>query len=221
MFERLVFTPVFKGLQPEALQLLMDDTHYQLRSYEKGVHVVAAGDICSGLYLLVSGVTRGEMTDPSGKSITIEEHHSPALLAPAFIFGEENHFPVDVVVLQEAKIMIIQRPDFIRMMQRNSKVLENYLNLISNRAHFLSQKIRFLTLKSLKSRIAEYIMDIAGDKLKIVELDKGQQELADYFGVARPSFARALSEMEAQGLIRYKNRFIEIIDKEKLAREIT
>lgn len=219
MIEKLSAISVFSGIQAEELRLLLNDTHYQMRSYQQGTCLACAGDLCVGLYVLLDGQTKGEMVDETGKRITIEEHQAPVALAPAFVFGDQHYFPVDVYVVKQAKVMIIQRIDFIRMMQRNSKLLENYMNMISNKAQFLSGKIRFLNLKSLKSKIAEYILNLSQDRLKIIELGKGQQALADLFGVARPSFARALGEMEEQGLIRYKNRSIEIVDKEKLSKE--
>jgi DNA-binding FadR family transcriptional regulator len=47
-------------------------------------------------------------------------------------------------------------------------------------------------------------------------LDQSQTELADFFGVTRPSLARTLAQMECDGIIRTKRREITIINREKL-----
>jgi CRP-like cAMP-binding protein len=43
-----------------------------------------------------------------------------------------------------------------------------------------------------------------------------QNDLADFFGVARPSVARALGELEEEGLIEAKGKNIKILDKKQL-----
>jgi DNA-binding MarR family transcriptional regulator len=47
-------------------------------------------------------------------------------------------------------------------------------------------------------------------------LDQSQTELADFFGVTRPSLARTLAKMEEEGIIRTKRREITILNREKL-----
>ncbi len=44
-----------------------------------------------------------------------------------------------------------------------------------------------------------------------------QNDLADFFGVARPSVGRALGEMEEEGIIEARGKNIRIIDKKRLA----
>ena len=48
-------------------------------------------------------------------------------------------------------------------------------------------------------------------------MDKTQNELAEFFGVARPSIGRALSELEESGLIEVNRKAITILDKDGLA----
>jgi CRP/FNR family transcriptional regulator, dissimilatory nitrate respiration regulator len=44
-----------------------------------------------------------------------------------------------------------------------------------------------------------------------------QNSLADFFGVARPSVARALGEMEEEGVLDVKAGRITILDRKRLA----
>jgi Mn-dependent DtxR family transcriptional regulator len=49
-------------------------------------------------------------------------------------------------------------------------------------------------------------------------LEETQQELADIFGVARPSLARTFKEMENEGLINIERKKITLLDEPKLKR---
>jgi CRP-like cAMP-binding protein len=96
-------------------------------------------------------------------------------------------------------------------------LLVNFLEMISNRTHFLSEKIKFLNFKTIKGKLANYILEKAGKESVLVTLGMTQNELADFFGVARPSVARALGDLEKEGYIEAKGKIIRIINKIGLA----
>jgi CRP-like cAMP-binding protein len=88
--------------------------------------------------------------------------------------------------------------------------------MISNRSQFLSEKIKFLNFKTIKGKLAQYILQKTEQGTKAVKLEITQNDLADYFGVARPSVARALGDMEEEGLIEANGKNIIIIDRQRL-----
>jgi CRP-like cAMP-binding protein len=96
-------------------------------------------------------------------------------------------------------------------------LLVNFLDMISNRSQFLSEKIKFLNFKTIKGKLANYILQKAGTDGMLVTLGMTQNDLADFFGVARPSVARALGNLEEEGYIEAKGKNIRILDKDGLA----
>lgn len=216
-FDILAQSPVFMGLSPEVLESLMENIHYQLKSYEKNDLVMTAGETCPGLFIVLTGSVKGEMTDYTGKTIKIEDVESPRPLASAFIFGKNNHFPVTVTANNEVKLLFIPREELLKLLQQNQRILINYLNSISSRAQFLSQRIKFLSFKTIRQKIAHYLLELAGDRLAIVELPLGQAQLADFFGVTRPALARALGEMAQDGYIEVQRRTVHILDKKRMS----
>jgi CRP-like cAMP-binding protein len=100
---------------------------------------------------------------------------------------------------------------------RNDIILVNFMDMISNRSQFLSEKIKFLNFKTIKGKLAHYILQKAEKGEIYLKLDKTQNDLADFFGVARPSIARALGEMEDDGYLEARGKNVKLIDKEGLA----
>jgi len=49
-----------------------------------------------------------------------------------------------------------------------------------------------------------------------VELKNTQQQLADLFGVTRPSLARVFGEMQKEGLIKITNKTVTLLNKKAL-----
>jgi CRP-like cAMP-binding protein len=200
--------PLFNGIPASELGLLLQQVHHQVQSYNKGELIVFSGDPCNKLLIVAQGSVKGEMIDLSGKTIKIEDIGAPRPLATAFLFGEQNQFPVNIVANEPTLILNIPKESVVRLLSINTNFLENFLNTISNRAQFLSDRIRFLSLKTIKGKIANFILDAMDKNSFTVRLNKTQQELADYFGITRPSLGRVFGEMEKEGIITVRKKEI-------------
>jgi CRP/FNR family transcriptional regulator, dissimilatory nitrate respiration regulator len=210
-------SPLFKGLTEIHIEEILKETPHRIRKFKNDTLISQSGEQVSSLMLVICGVVKGEMVDYAGKVIKIEDIPAPGALASAFIFGSSNRFPVNVVAKSEVEILMIEKSDFLRLIMRNDTVLVNFLNMISNRSQFLSEKIKFLNFKTIKSKLAHYLLMKAGKERNTFVLDVTQGELADFFGVARPSIARTLGEIEGEGFIEAKAKSIRIKDKKGLA----
>ncbi len=215
-FSELSKTNIFNGIRPDELEELLKNKPFRLKKYAQDEYVAYSQDTCHDLLIVVSGSVRGEMTDFSGKKLKIEDIPAPRPLAAAFIFGHENRFPVDIIANEPAIVLIIPRDVLIFLLQKSTLVLRNYLNVISSRTQFLSNKIRFLSFKTIKEKMANYILAHGGNEYSTISITQSQSELAEFFGVTRPSLARALAEMEAEGILLAERRKITILDREKL-----
>jgi CRP-like cAMP-binding protein len=216
IFSKLSKTSIFSGLNELQIFELLHDRPFRLKEFEQDTYIAHNNDVCSDMLIVVEGSVRGEMTDFSGRKLKIEDIDAPRPLAAAFIFGKENRFPVDIIANKTSTIMIIPRDVLIFILQRSQEVLKNYLDAISSRAQFLSGRIKFLSFKTIKQKIANFLLNHLDLDNNIILLNQSQTKLAEYFGVARPSLARALSEMEKEGLILAHRREITILNKEKM-----
>lgn len=205
--------PLFNGFAEAEVERLFRNIPYYLRKYRAGTMIAQSGENVNSLRIVASGTVKGEMIDYSGRVIKIEDIPAPGALAPAFIFGARNRFPVNVVAVSDAELLVIEKPEFLKLLMQNDRILVNFLDMISSRSQFLSEKIKFLNFKTIKSKLAQYILQIAGKDKSSVVLGMKQDDLAEFFGVARPSVARALGEMEEEGLIEAKGRNIKVLDK--------
>jgi CRP-like cAMP-binding protein len=209
--------PVFRGISADDAEKLLKQIHFQLKKFLKDEIVVVAGAPVANLNIVISGSVRGEMIDYSGKTIKIEDVEAPKPLAAAFLFGQDNKFPVTVTANEKCSILVIPVGEFLKLLQMNSQILRNYLNSISSRAQFLSQKLHFLSFKTIRGKVAHYLLQQAGDRFHSVELKNTQQQLADLFGVTRPSLARVFGDMQKEGLISISNKTVKLVNREKLS----
>ncbi len=195
----------------------LEGVEYKTRIFKKGDIIARQGDLCKGLYLLTKGSVKTEMINDNGGLLSIETIHAVKPLAPAFIFATPNIFPVDVTALESCEVLFIAKEHLLELFQKDSGFLEKYIQYNSGRTQFLSNKLQMLTIKTIKGKLAYYLLDIylyrnPNPNSSVISVDKNQTELAKLFGVARPSLARALNEMVADGLIEVNRKKVRILD---------
>ncbi len=216
MFEILTNSPIFSGLSAEELENIFSKAHYFTKSFEVGDIAAFSGEPVNFLIIVLEGSVKGEMVDFSGKTIKIDDIRAPYPLASAFIFGKQNKFPVNVMANEKTKLLYIPKYDFLKMLQGDIRIMQNFLNVISGHTQILANKLKFLSFKTIKGKIAQYLLSLAGPDKNMIELPLTQNELAEQFGVARPSLARALGEMAEDGLISVDRKVVKILNRRKL-----
>lgn len=198
----LLRMPPFRGItEKELLSLILSPEHAR-RLYKPSDFIAMQGETYRSLFILCSGKVRTQMVNAEGKQLTIETLKAPQLLAPAFVFSSENRFPVNIEAIEKCEILVISQSAFLEFLHQYPIVMHNFLRLVSDRTLFLSQKLNAFALQSLKSRILNY--------LRIHGSIRNQQEVAQILGVARPSLARALSELAGEGCLRIEGKEIQI-----------
>ena len=221
MIPTLVNNPLFRGITPEKLLADLEEISFQTRSYKKGEILARQGDVCNRLIILTKGSVRGEMIDYSGRLIKVEDITAPRAIAPLFLFGEQNRYPVEVTANEPTEVIELPKPSVLSLFRKNEQFLENYMNLSANYARTLSDKLFFMSFKTIRQKLASYLLRLyKQQQQEHITLDRSQQELSDYFGVSRPSLARELAHMQEDGLLIADRKHITILQKEELVRLI-
>lgn len=221
MIPALVNNPLFREITPERLFADLEEISFHTRSYKKGEILAQQGAVCNRLVILTKGSVRGEMIDYSGRLIKVEDIAAPRAIAPLFLFGEENRYPVEVTANEPTEVIELPKSSVLSLFRKNEQFLENYMNLSANYARTLSDKLFFMSFKTIRQKLSSYLLRLYKQQQQThITLDRSQQELSDYFGVSRPSLARELAHMQEDGLLIADRKHITILQKEELVRLI-
>ena len=95
------------------------------------------------------------------------------------------------------------------------KILENLLNSFSNRTQFLSKKLWFSN-KTIEEKLATHILENLNSS-EIWVIKKSITDLANIFGVSRPSLSRVITGLVEENILeRLENGSFKLLDKESL-----
>lgn len=213
---RLLKTELFVGLTEKEITNSFLRINFIEKNFTKDSTVLIQGNKYESLYIILSGNCYGEILDYSGKVVKVEDLHSPCLLAPAVLFAKNNKLPVSIISKTELQCLIIEKSNFLKLCQSNEKILKNFLELISEKFTFISKKLSFLAFKTIKEKLANYLLSLPQNEDGSMELTSSMEELSDFFGVSRPSLSRVFVELVENKIIEKNNKVIKIIDQNRL-----
>ena len=208
--------PVCNKIKIDDEEAFLENLKCSIKAYPKNELIIRQGDVCDALYMLMVGSVKTEMITDRGNILGIEIIKAPRPLAPAFLFSDNNHFPVDVTSLEEVEIMKIPKAEIMRLMTTNPDFMSSFMTHNANRTQFLTNRLQLLSIKTIKGKLAHFLLENSPAEGKPFEINRNQTELADFFGVARPSLARSLSEMVQEDIISINKKEYTILNYKAL-----
>ncbi len=202
--------PLFEGLEESEIIELMHTVRYRIVRYHKGDIHAFVGSLCQYADIIISGEMVAYITSPSSRIVRMATHQTGKLLAPAFLFAHDNHYPVTVEATTNATILRMTSNDLEAMMHYDQRLMKNYLRMLSNIISMLTKKIRMLSM-SVREKVSIYLKEQSKlQQTNNILLPLSRQALADHFGIQKYSLLRCLNELKQEGLIRVNGRHIQI-----------
>ncbi|QZT38515.1 Crp/Fnr family transcriptional regulator [Halosquirtibacter xylanolyticus] len=206
-------TMLFKGIPESEIADILNGSRYRVTKFTKESLIAHAGDPIEEMIILMDGTLEGAMLDLAGNKLKIELLNGPMLIAAAFVYGKKNRFPVNLLAKTDGRLLRIDKKSFTQLLTTQSQLLINYLNIISNKAQFLTEKITFLSFKTIRQKLAFFLLKRGQNE---IELKESQSALAELFGVTRPSLARTIGELTSNNIILWERKKVVILDLQAL-----
>lgn len=197
-------TALFKSFTEEELTSLFSKIPYKIGNYSKGDVILAEDDICNTLNLILEGTVEIQKMDSTGKTLSIAEFGSGEIFGEMLIFADRNKSPINVLAKNKVSVLHIHKNSVASLCQNNEGFLFEYLRIISNKAMLLNLKLKEVTLKTIRQKICEYILNQYKNQHSLnIKLNITKKEWADKIGVQRPSLSRELIKMKDECIIDY------------------
>jgi CRP-like cAMP-binding protein len=223
--EVLKTSPIFKGIDPEGLNSMLECLKPRMKQYKQREFVVVCGSPFLGIGILARGKVALTRETYSGNRIIME------ILRPTDIFGEMVAFsdsqvwPITVIAQEDCCLFLLP-PDKIlgncpNICPAHSVLIKNMLGILSTKALALNTHIEHLSAKSVRGKISSYLIEEyrrTGET--IFNIPMKRNEMADYLSIPRPSLSREMSRMRDEGLMEYNRSSIKINNISKLERLI-
>ncbi|MDD6643700.1 MAG: Crp/Fnr family transcriptional regulator [Firmicutes bacterium] len=198
--------PLFAGISQKEMGEMLGCLNGKITGIAKGDPVFLEGDSARYMGVVLSGAIQVVRDDYYGnRSVLI-------VLSPGGLFGETfacaglEALPVSAIALQNSTVLLL---DCRRVLTGcthacpfHSRLISNLLQVIAQKNLTLTQKIRYMSQKTTREKLMEFLLDQAkeqGNSEFVIPYDR--QALADYLGVERSAMSAEIGKLRKEGLL--------------------
>ncbi|MBR2604194.1 MAG: Crp/Fnr family transcriptional regulator [Clostridia bacterium] len=214
----LLSASLFEGLEKKAVAGFLKEARCRLGSFPRGTILLSQGDSVAAAGVLLSGKIKAYRLNRQG------EENLQSVLGPGSMFGDmlmatdNGKSPVTVEVTEDARVLFVPFDSIMAAGgEFGNRLRVNLLHELSARYWALSRKVRYLSERSLRGRIALFLLDAARDQGGLTfTLPMTREAMASLLGVNRSALSRELSRMEKDGLVAVYRGSFRLLSREGL-----
>jgi len=207
--------PLCNSIPDSQKENFLNEVHFSIKSFKKDDWIISQGEDYTALYILIEGEIKTVMVDEKGDFMHIENIKAPLPIATGFLFAGNNKSPVSAIAKKECKIICIPKDNVFMLMKKHDAFMHAILTSISNKLQFLSEKVRLTSLRTIKAKIAYYLLKESEGKSEF-QLKTSKQEIANLFGVSRQALTNVMKQLDEDNIIEMERRKIKIVNRQAL-----
>ena len=208
---------LFKGLSAETLRDMLECTPHHIQCYDKEETIFHMMEPAQRIGIMMEGRAQAQKAFPNGSQVNVSVREPGELIGPAAVFSANRHYPCDVVALEPVTVMMLRREDLLKLMQKDTQILENIMTEIASAAYMLQQRLELLSYSGIAQKAAFWLFVQARQSGKnFVRIPDSVSKWAMLMNVSRPSLHRELKRLQSEGILKYSPPVIKILDESAL-----
>lgn len=204
---------------------LGDNPAHVQRTFKRGDYIYLPEEDSNKIFFLFEGRVKIGTFNEGGKEIT------KAILGKGEVFGElaaigEGKRRDFALAMEKSTVCVLPADDIKNMTKENSGLLVWLMNLMGRKMLETEQRLESLVFKDSRSRIVEFIHNLALKKGQPVGYETvvrnfiTHQEIANMTATSRQTVTTVLNELRNENILTFNRRRLLIRDMGKLKAEI-
>ena len=189
------------------------------KKYSHGALICNQGEKPETIFVLLCGRVAIVRNLSSGKKNILYEVEENTIFGEHYFFGNYNKYWYDIEAITDVEVLQIPWQFFYCFCNdactHHAQLIKNMLEILSEKEWLAIKKLDVVNHSSLQEKIFTWLLDNMDD-YGVVRLKMKREEMASFFGVARPSLSRTLMRLQEEGLIEVEKHKIKVVDREKM-----
>lgn len=208
---------LFRGLSAKEIKGSIGSISCYIKRFEEGETIYQFMAKADRIGIILKGSAQAQKIYPNGDQFNFSVRVAGDILGPAAAFSGVQRYPFEVKALESTESLVFERMGFLRLLQSNIRVMENFVSELASANFLLQQRLELLTYNAIQHKIAFYLLMASAESgRREVPIPGSMTRWALMMNVSRPSLHRELKKMEEKGLLCYLPPRIEIADLEEL-----
>lgn len=194
--------PIFSNLNPQEMEEISASIIH--RSYQKGEAIYLAGERTEQLFIINQGRVKISKISEMGKEQIIRILGEGDFIDELSIF---THSPAknNAQALEATIMCVIEGERVKNIIEKNPALALKIIKELGTRLERTENLIESLGILNVEQRIAELLLEMAGEKERI-DLSISKKDLAAYMGMTQETLSRKLSFFQNMGWIEQRGQ---------------
>ncbi|MFX0557868.1 response regulator [Maribacter sp. CXY002] len=179
--------------------------NHELREYEKKEIIFWEGDNAHSLYFVESGTIKTYKSTEAGKEFVTGLYSSGDFIGQLSLLNTNGKYVENAMVLEDAKLSVIPKKSFTKLLHGNPVVSKKFISMISNNLIDVQKQLVAMAFAPVRQRAAKALLELYNKGI-IKEKPNGgmgiaREDFAGMIGTATETAIRTLSDFKDEGLI--------------------
>lgn len=200
----LARTQIFQSLRPEDIEVIANRA--TVRRVGRNETVLRRGDANGGMVVIISGRVRISVVSEDGKEATLSVLGATEVLGEMSLLDGEP-CSADVTALEDCVLLVIERSQFIALLQSNSGLCLHLMALLTRRLRRVNSALEDMALLDLPTRLGRLLARLAHDygvpvrTGTRIEVKLSQKDLSTLVGASREKVNKQIRQWEEEGVL--------------------
>lgn len=208
---------LFETIKETDLAAMLSCLSGRMEIYKKSSVILLAGSAVSAVGIVLSGSVQIIKEDYLGNKNILAELSPSEIFAETFACAGTKQSPVTVVSATGCEVLWLETRKMITACPSacsfHTALISNMLRLIANKNLMLSQKIEFISMRTIREKLLAYFtMQVQKADSRSFAIPFSRQELADFLCADRSALSRELCKMRDDGLLQFHGNKFEMME---------
>lgn len=208
---------LFKGIEREDCRRMIDCFNAEIKHFKSGGRIMDYSDNPDKLGIVLNGTAVMVRYDINGVRSIMESLEEQNIFGVYFTFTASQRSSVEIIAETECEVMFVRRSEITKRCENacqcHSRVVENLLELMSEKAISLNERIEVLSQRTIEDKLISClsIIEEKTPKGKTPQIPFSTTALSDYLCVNRSALQREITRLKRTGVLTISKRKFKLI----------
>ena len=214
MYDLMLQLPLFQGISRDQLTTILEKTPFLFKRYRDGEVIRRTGEACSSIIFILSGEVRLLTPTFGGRMTIVQDFYAPHTMPFSNLFGAETTTRSTLYSIDQATgVMMLDKLNFLRLLQQNTVLLVTVLNMLSTNAQKQHKALDFSSEGDEVLRLASWLLAYTDRPSHHIILDAKVTDWCNMLHLDQAAFWRCVTVLESMGCIEIVNGKLKLLDR--------
>lgn len=203
---------LFKGIAREDCERMLGCFNAEIRKYKSGSRITEFTGTSDRIGIVLSGTAASVRYDLNGVRTIVETLGEQSIFGAFFTFSDPARSVTEIAAETNCEIMFVRRSEITKRCENaclcHSRVVENLLELMTEKAAALSERVEVLSQRSIEDKLISclQIIESKTPEGKSPQIPFSTTALSDYLCVNRSALQREITRLKNKGVLTISKR---------------